>query len=237
MSKEDLKGREAELSELKIKYSSFANEQKINFGQYSVKAEEEKLNNPFVEEYALQHNGKLIGCLMHVNYEDLTYDADFVIHPDYRNHGLAQAFTVKAYDDLLENHKELTGAWFIAGGYGGKDVGAHLYDEVFPSQVIQGNTELQNKIGLFLMFGNPGPELLEAGNRGSDLLVKDDEKEYRDEALRLLKESSEQDLGAKFIPENKKKEEVVPISMFNTQTSVAPAPALQQSMELNKRFG
>jgi hypothetical protein len=233
LTKDELKTRSAELSEFKIKYSSFVSVEKIENGQYSAKAEQDKLNNPFVEHYAIEHDGKIIACVMHVMHGDKTYDADFVVHPDYRSkdihpkdlkeeeknypRGLSQALSVQVYDHMSEKYKHLTGSWLIAGGYGGKGVGAHLYDEVFPTKTLQGDAALQHAVGIFLVFDNPGPEFLLAGNRDfATKRVNDDEKEYVQAALNILAQSTEPDLAAKQ-PQAvvvKPKEEIVPVSMF-----------------------
>jgi|GEM_PF-6715526 hypothetical protein len=249
LGKDDLRSRAAELSEFKIRYSSFANKSKIEYGQYSEKAEEEKLNNPFVEHYAVEHQGKIIACVMHVLHGNKTYDADFVVHPDYRSrninpehlqqeeknypHGLAQALCVLVHDHTLEKHPHLTGLWFIAGGYGAKDVGGHLYDDIFPTKILQNDPELQNTVGMFLMFDDPGKELLLAGNRDPKTrLVNADESKYVEAALGILAQSQEPDLAASQ-PQatvETKKEQVVPISVFTNpdKTPTATPIAAQE---------
>jgi len=252
LTKEDLKLRHAELSEFKIKYASFVSKEKIENGQYSEKAEEEKLSNPFVEHNAIEHNRKIIGCIMHVIHGDRIYDSDFIVHPNYRSkdihpkdlkegknypHGLLQALCVKVYDHILDKYNHITGLWLIAGGYGGKSVGAYLYDEVFPTKTLQSDTVLQNTVGIFLLFANPGRELLLAGNRDlKNLRVNDTELKYVEVALNILAQSTEPDLAAKQ-PQAvfKQKEEVVPISVF-TNLNKLPTVLPEQEKVVQERL-
>lgn len=224
LTREDLKTRTAELSEFKIKYASFIDETKIKRGQYSKKAEDEKLNNPYVEHYAIEHNGSLIACVMHVMHGNgrYTYDADFIVHPDYRSNdvanpqGVGQALCVKAAEHMKNTYPHITGTWLIAGGYGKLGVGNHLYAEIFPTESLKENLSMQKKLGFFLMFGSPGLEFLAAANRDPKTsLVINEEKDVA-LALSILEQSKEPELAAKQ-PVSLELPKVVPMSMFTPQ--------------------
>lgn len=240
LTKEDLQLRTAEINEFKIKYASFIDETKIKRGQYSKTAEDEKLNNPYVEHYAIEHNGKIIACVMHVMHGDYTYDADFIVHPDYRskdaNHpnGVGQALSVKVYEDMKVKWPNIKGSWLIAGGYGTLDVGAHLYDHVFPTEYLKEKPQLQKQLGFFLMFGGPGQEFFMAANRDPQTSFVLNEEHDVNAALEILKQSKEPALAAKQpeppqqIPQSEK---VVGISIFTNLDKSPKETRIQQEQK------
>jgi len=191
LDKADLFTRTKALAELKIIHSSFVDTIKITNGLYSEKAENEKLNNPFVEHYAIEHQGRLIASLMNVIHGDLVYSSDFIIHSDYRKKGWVQALIVQSFQHLSERHPEVTGVWVIPGAYGTLGVGRHLCHSIFPAISLKEHPEMQKELGLIIRFGAPGCELLKASNRDFSTQKSLDEDKYIEDALKCLALSHE----------------------------------------------
>lgn len=196
LDNEALKTRANELSTFKILYSSFANVAKIENGQYSEFAEYEKLENPYVKHFAVEVEGQIGACVMYVVHGDMLYVSDFIVRKDLREQGLAQAMIIKTLQQLVDAHSQIKGGWYVAGGYGQKGVGAHLYSDVFPSISLREEQEQQQKQGLFVEFGGPGSMLLVAANRDLATQKSLDETRYIEAALADLKLSQEPSLGA-----------------------------------------
>lgn len=189
LAKQDLLTRAKQLSAFKIYHAPFVNAEKINNGQYSEYAEIEKLNNPNVEQFAIEQQGKIIASVMYYIHNNMIYASDFIIHSKYRNKGLAQTLIVKSYDEINSNHHQLSGAWFIAGGDSTSSISRHLYNELLSSLSLANRK--QNKLGLYICFRSPGPALLEAANRELDAKGSFDEERYIEDALMILDQSQQ----------------------------------------------
>lgn len=230
-----------QLAEFKIRYSSFASKEKIICGQYTIQAEQDKLSNPFVHHIVLRQQQQIIACLMLTSHGDgnYVYASDYIVHPDYRSQGLAQALALHAYQLLAAKMPQAKGLWYVAGGYGALGVGSHLYSQVLPSQMLNPTACEQDlldqaKLGFYIHFAAPKPLLLAAANRQTQAmaaaeldgkvvnLAKDGADDIA-QALQWLTASNEPDLAAKLPAATLVTQVASPARFFATQDDLTQA--------------
>lgn len=153
-----------DLFQFKKIHSGFVTQAKIDQGLYSSLAEKLKVTNEIVEEFVVTKDNKIVATFMLAMQGDIAYVADFIVHQDFRKDYIAEAMCYKSFKEMDKLHPEINkGVWFISGGDGLTEFGKYLYGTVFQSMEL--TEELQNKLGLFLNYGAPGPVLCKAANR------------------------------------------------------------------------
>ena len=160
LTKDQLKECPDTLFKFKIENASFITPEKIEQELYSATAEAEKLDNPFVEHYAIQSAGKIIACVMVALHGGYGYISDYIVASALHNQGIGQTLLLKAFEKVHERCPN--GIWIIAGGDGTKANGEHLYKDVFPTQDLN---EAQEKLGFYFRFNAPGAELINISDK------------------------------------------------------------------------
>lgn len=214
-----------ELFLFKLANAPFVTAPKLAQGLYSPSAEARKARNIHVREFMIKMNGEIVATLMLAlhNQNKRVYAADYIVRLDMQDKSLGQAIIVKSADHMhLEFQNSITSSWLISGGDGETAKGEHLYSNVIPLQPVTFAT--QQRLGLFVEFGNPGAITLAAANRGANKLTQDSVmqnamKESDDGSL------SKSDLVAKYT------------RLFGTQLAQDQVVIPSSSVQINKIIG
>lgn len=178
VNQDALAKKPAALYEFKRKNADFVTRDegiKLKQGIYSERAEQLKCTNPHNKHYALQLDGKIIGCVMLTKHDDKIYIADYIVAENEVGKKYAQAMIVAAYEDAMQDAqwKDTKGLWLIAGGKA-KDEGINLYEHLFGAVLFDDKVQMDQR--MIICFGKPGPVLLNKANRsleGPDFLSLD----------------------------------------------------------------